>query len=490
VTGATIDVQRPPTGWSHLSGPLLHVLVALTPADQRYAAASAAADSGDLDDVLDALASEGMRRTPAFVAVAGASRPRVVTHADGYAVLTSARGTLEVRAHHTRVWSDLVADEDVDTVALRVSPTWVAPWLSNADPPTSEGSGPDHGHNPPPSEPAPDPAPLPEPASRPVPTPVAHNSSPDAESPPIPDTSLDGSARDELSPEPDPEPGPEPEPDPDPQPEPEPELEPEPDPEPEPELLRPPNRAPVVEPPPEGGTDLIAAVPWRRPTDPAPAPEPTTSRTESLVVEPPPEPTPEPSAEPHPDRDPSDPDRTVDRAALLAAANPANPGRPGVPTGPTVLAVLCLRGHPNPPTSALCRICGREVPEQQAYETPRPPLGVLRLSTGDVVSLDRGVIMGRAPQAPPGLPPELQPHVVRIASPQRDLSRNHVQVVVEGWQVILRDLDTTNGTTVTPPRGTTTRLRAGDPMVLDPGTVVSLAGEVSFTYEVPAEAQP
>ncbi len=154
-----------------------------------------------------------------------------------------------------------------------------------------------------------------------------------------------------------------------------------------------------------------------------------------------------------------------------------------------MLAVLCLRGHPNPPTSALCRICGREVPEQQAYETPRPPLGVLRLSTGDVVSLDRGVIMGRAPQAPPGLPPELQPHVVRIASPQRDLSRNHVQVVVEGWQVILRDLDTTNGTTVTPRGGTTTRLRGGDPMVLDPGTVVSLAGEVSFTYEVPAEAQ-
>ena len=134
MTGATIDVQRPPTGWSHLSGPLLHVLVALTPADPRYAAASAAADGGDLDDVLDALASEGMRRTPAFVAVAGASRPRVVTHADGYAVLTSARGTLEVRAHHTRVWSDLVADEDVDTVALRVSPTWVAPWLSSAEP--------------------------------------------------------------------------------------------------------------------------------------------------------------------------------------------------------------------------------------------------------------------------------------------------------------------------------------------------------------------
>ena len=177
VTGATIDVQRPPTGWSHLTGPLLHVLVALTPADPRYAAASAAADGGDLDDVLDALASEGMRRTPAFVAVAGASRPRVVTHADGYAVLTSARGTLEVRAHHTRVWSDLVADEDVDTVALRVSPTWVAPWLSSAEPAaapepaTSEDRTPDEGTNLPITQPAalPEPAPLPDPASTPDP---------------------------------------------------------------------------------------------------------------------------------------------------------------------------------------------------------------------------------------------------------------------------------------------------------------------------------
>ena len=212
----------------------------------------------------------------------------------------------------------------------------------------------------------------------------------------------------------------------------------------------------------------------------APEPAPTDRRSGEPAE---PAESAEPAENPH--RDPADPDRTLDRAALLAAT----PSRPGAPTGPTVLAVLCTRGHLNPPTSATCRICGREVPEQQAYETPRPPLGVLRLSTGDVVSLDRGVIMGRAPQAPPGLPPDLQPHVVRIASPQRDLSRNHVQVVVEGWQVILRDLDTTNGTTVTPQGGTTTRLRAGDPMVLDPGAVVSMAGEVSFTYEVPSEAR-
>jgi hypothetical protein len=40
VTGATIDVQRPPAGWSHLSGPLLHNLVALAADDAQYARAA------------------------------------------------------------------------------------------------------------------------------------------------------------------------------------------------------------------------------------------------------------------------------------------------------------------------------------------------------------------------------------------------------------------------------------------------------------------
>ena len=188
---------------------------------------------GDLDDVLDALASEGMRRTPAFVAVAGASRPRVVTHADGYAVLTSARGTLEVRAHHTRVWSDLLADEDVDTVALRVSPTWVAPWLSSpepaaapepaavTEPATPEDRTPDEGTNLPITQPAalPEPAPLPDLASTPDPPPAADNSSRDDEFTDIPDIGRDTPSRAELLTEPEPEAEPEPEPGPDPQPE-------------------------------------------------------------------------------------------------------------------------------------------------------------------------------------------------------------------------------------------------------------------------------
>ena len=114
---------------------------------------------------------------------------------------------------------------------------------------------------------------------------------------------------------------------------------------------------------------------------------------------------------------------------------------------------------------------------------PRPPLGVLRLSTGDVVTLDRSVLLGRAPKLGDGLAAHDRPHVVKVPSPERDVSRNHVEVILEGWHVLIRDLGTTNGTTVTLPGESPVRLRANDQQVLEPGSVVSMADEVSFTFE-------
>ena len=45
-----------------------------------------------------------------------------------------------------------------------------------------------------------------------------------------------------------------------------------------------------------------------------------------------------------------------------------------------------------------------------------------------------------------------------MPSPERDVSRNHVEVILEGWHVLIRDLGTTNGTTVDPARA---RARSG-----------------------------
>ena len=114
---------------------------------------------------------------------------------------------------------------------------------------------------------------------------------------------------------------------------------------------------------------------------------------------------------------------------------------------------------------------------------PRPPLGVLRLSTGDVVTLDRSVLLGRAPRLADGHSAAERPHVVKVPSPERDVSRNHVEVILEGWHVLIRDLGTTNGTTVSLPGESPVRLRANDQQVLEPGSSVSMADEVSFSFE-------
>jgi hypothetical protein len=132
----------------------------------------------------------------------------------------------------------------------------------------------------------------------------------------------------------------------------------------------------------------------------------------------------------------------------------------------------------------VCRLCGREIPPQQPFQTARPPLGLLRLASGDVVQLDRGVLLGRSPKVNAELAAADRPHLVKVSSAQNDISRNHVEIVLEGWHVLIRDLGSTNGTTVALPGQHPVRLRPSDQQVIEPGTVITLADEVSLTYEV------
>ena len=122
------------------------------------------------------------------------------------------------------------------------------------------------------------------------------------------------------------------------------------------------------------------------------------------------------------------------------------------------------------------------MPLQEPIEIPRPALGVLRLSTGDVVTLDRGVLFGRAPE-PPADSGE-QPHLVRVVSAENDVSRSHAEIILDGWNVYVRDLGSTNGTTVTLPGQDPVRLRDEQPQLLEDGSIVTLADEVSCTFEV------
>ena len=149
-----------------------------------------------------------------------------------------------------------------------------------------------------------------------------------------------------------------------------------------------------------------------------------------------------------------------------------------------VPALLCPSGHVNPPSGALCRRCGALLPPD-AVLVPRPVLGVLRLSLGDVISLDRGVVMGRNPRTDcPSGSTEERPHVVKLPSADGDISRTHLRVTLDGWHVLVTDLNSTNGTLVTLPGRETQQLRPGEPMPIQPGTMVSLAEGIEFRYEV------
>ena len=162
------------------------------------------------------------------------------------------------------------------------------------------------------------------------------------------------------------------------------------------------------------------------------------------------------------------------------AARTAPPDR----IGPVVPALICQHGHVNPPSGATCRRCGASLP-LDPVPVPRPVLGVLRLSVGDVITLDRGVLIGRNPRPDfAGADGEERPHVVKLPSADGDVSRTHLRVTLDGWHVLVTDLNSTNGTLVTLPGREPQQLRPGQPVPIQPGTVVTLAEGVDFRYEL------
>jgi hypothetical protein len=179
--------------------------------------------------------------------------------------------------------------------------------------------------------------------------------------------------------------------------------------------------------------------------------------------------------------DPDEPDSTVKRSELAdVVARTTPPDR----IGPVVPALICPSGHVNPPSGGACRRCGAPLPHD-AVLVPRPVLGVLRLSLGDVIALDRGVVMGRNPRTDfTGPDGEERPHVVKLPSADGDISRTHLRVTLDGWHVLVTDLNSTNGTLVTLPGHEPQQLRPGEPVPMQPGTVVTLAEGIDFRYEV------
>lgn len=122
-----------------------------------------------------------------------------------------------------------------------------------------------------------------------------------------------------------------------------------------------------------------------------------------------------------------------------------------------------------------------EVPGPFAVPDAAQPARLV-LSTGLVVTLDRAVLLGRAPQVARVTNREL-PRLVTVPSPQQDISRTHAEVRVEGDHVLVTDLDSTNGVHVARPGEGARRLHPGEPSVVAADEVVDLGDGVTFTVE-------
>ena len=175
--------------------------------------------------------------------------------------------------------------------------------------------------------------------------------------------------------------------------------------------------------------------------------------------------------------------RTMTKAQIKAmrAAQGGSAGSPvGTMGGPTVQALLCPSQHTNPPQLSGCRMCGAPLGTTTVL-IARPPLGTLRFGEGTVVTLDHPALIGRNPKVDGAIPNEM-PKLVRIDVGQ-GLSRTHALVRLEGWQVLLEDLNSPNGTIVRLPGREPRRLHAGEPIILEPGSHIDFGGEVDCTLE-------
>jgi len=121
------------------------------------------------------------------------------------------------------------------------------------------------------------------------------------------------------------------------------------------------------------------------------------------------------------------------------------------------------------------------VPEAFSVPPP-PPVHRIRMSSGLVVPLDRAALIGRAPVVSRVSARDL-PRLVTVASPNQDISRTHAQVRTEGDEVLVTDLNSTNGMLLTEPGQPPRRLRAGEPTPVADGALVDLGDGVTFTLE-------
>lgn len=131
-------------------------------------------------------------------------------------------------------------------------------------------------------------------------------------------------------------------------------------------------------------------------------------------------------------------------ASSSASAASAATGGYGTSGGPRATAV------PRDPEELAARLVGATETVEGTVQQPaaRPVVAVLLVSTGETIEVRGDVVVGRAPQPLPGIPPQraAATRLVAVPSPTHMVSRSHLALTTTGANVLAQDLGSSNGT--------------------------------------------
>jgi hypothetical protein len=210
---------------------------------------------------------------------------------------------------------------------------------------------------------------------------------------------------------------------------------------------------------------------------------------------------------PHVPRPPVAVPRAPRRAEQIHGVEPAGP-KPsplelGSPVGapprsstngqreePQARGHLCARGHLNDPRSQFCVLCGVRMNERTGVLVvgTRPPLGLLVLDDGATYTVDAEYLVGRMPEADQRVQSGMMRAIV-VEDRSGAVSRVHAEIRVNGWDVLLSDSGSRNGTFVAGPSDSGwAPLPPGRSRRLVPGTRIRMGGR-TFVFESPSGAR-
>lgn len=215
-----------------------------------------------------------------------------------------------------------------------------------------------------------------------------------------------------------------------------------------------------------------APVPIAEPVE-VPVPEPVQVPVPVPVAAPVQVPVPEPVAvpEPEPTPDPTPP------------PTPDPTSQPDSEPSPSGLDDHDGQTTIGPPTDDIARPelgpPGREL----APAVVARPVAKLIFSTGEVVDVDRVILVGRAPEARHFASSD-QPLLVTVASPQHEISSTHLEIRpgagADHGMAVVTDMGSTNGTVLVQPGLPAEDLQAGMAVALIPGAILDLGDGVTI----------